>query len=62
MSYPMTKEYSCPECEEDVTVGEKDETVWCGYCGNKLDVCRDAEFIDGRWKDLTQLFIAQEEV
>jgi hypothetical protein len=57
-----TNEYSCPNCEEDVSVPlPASKYVNCGHCKTKLEVHPDAEFYDGLWHDLTTLSIVDEE-
>lgn len=51
----MTQTYSCPCCGDDVTVGEKAQSVFCPSCETHLSVDRDAEFERGMWHDLTTL-------
>jgi transcription elongation factor Elf1 len=55
MNKLIIREYPCPYCEDEVEVSDNDCTVECKSCGSSLRVDRDAEQIDGRWKDLTTL-------
>jgi DNA-directed RNA polymerase subunit RPC12/RpoP len=47
--------YECPGCEEEVKVGDSQLLIKCPMCNHDLIVCRDAEFVNGMWKDLTTL-------
>ena len=49
------KEYACPYCGDEVETLDNDTTVQCKSCGTESRVDRDAEQIDGVWKDLTTL-------
>jgi len=51
----MTKEYPCPYCADEVIVDENDIDGSCLSCGTIYKVNRDAEFVDGVWRDLTNL-------
>jgi uncharacterized Zn finger protein (UPF0148 family) len=55
LSKIMSSTYSCPVCNDDVPVGEKEYTVYCPSCEERLLVDRDAEFEAGVWHDLTKL-------
>ncbi len=56
------REYKCPKCEEDVLINEDNSTfVECLSCKSKLRINVDAEFINGRWIDLTTLSISKQE-
>lgn len=50
----MTRDYPCPECDEDVAVTGSPKSVVCPECGAGLSVDYDAEW-DERWRDLTRL-------
>lgn len=47
--------YSCPQCHDDLPVGDGDVTANCQNCRKTFAVDRDAEFRDGMWRDLTTL-------
>jgi hypothetical protein len=51
----MCKEYDCPKCGDPVEVGDNDIYWVCKGCCNEGRIDRDAEFVDGMWKDLTSL-------
>lgn len=51
----MTTEYECPVCYEPIKVTSEQKTVTCRCCGTAFNINHDAEFIDGRWIDLTTL-------
>lgn len=53
--YFMTKEYPCPYCGDACEVDDNDIDGSCLSCGTIYKVNRDAEFVDGMWKDLTKL-------
>jgi len=48
--------YECPECGGEIVI-EQDNLTYteCPNCKAKLAIDVDAEFVDGRWKDLTKL-------
>lgn len=49
------KEYTCPKCEEDFLVEDHETHARCKNCGQAVRVCRDADFENGSWRDLTTL-------
>ena len=54
------KEYDCPVCRESIEVPDHEtEAVHCNACDHNARVNRDAEFVDGMWRDLTTLSIPQ---
>jgi len=55
------QEYTCPHCFQDVAVGHAQYRLMCPECGAPLEVCRDAEFVRGMWRDLTTLRVYQGE-
>lgn len=50
-----SREYECPVCECDVLAFNEDKLVTCEECHTLLEICRDADQVDGRWCDLTTL-------
>jgi ribosomal protein L37AE/L43A len=51
------REYPCPVCDEDVKVEDRDRIAQCDHCKVILNINTDADFDDGRWKDLTTLSV-----
>ncbi len=51
-----SQEYDCPVCEELVEVPyHENDAIQCPHCKHNLQVNRDADLVDGSWKDLTTL-------
>ena len=51
------KEYECPVCGEWNDIDEFQIQCECLNCQNSLIVNRDAEFVDGAWRDRTKLLL-----
>ena len=56
----ITREYPCPYCEDEVEIDGNELSGTCKSCGMPYKVDYDAEFIDGRWRDNTHLYKADE--
>ncbi len=50
--------YFCPSCNDSLLVSFAAELVRCP-CGAWLEVHRDADYVNGLWKDLTKLVARQ---
>lgn len=51
----ITNSYSCPNCEADITVDFGDKVCVCPECLRTFEICPDAEFLDGMWRDRSTL-------
>ena len=52
----MTKEYPCPNCEDEVELDGNVTELTCKSCGQQIKVDYDAEFDNGMWHDMTKLY------
>lgn len=56
---PPTNFAECQQCGTEIEYAPaEDVDVQCSHCMAKYIVNIDAEFVDGRWKDLTKLYPA----
>ena len=58
-------EYECPnpDCGKMIEVPDtEDEAVHCKHCNLNLQVNRDADLVDGEWKECTTLSIPERHV
>lgn len=49
------EQYNCPHCDEEFVVDETINTVVCKHCNYRLVINRDAEFVDGMWRNKTKI-------
>ena len=56
------REYTCPHCFQDVAVGHAQYRLFCPECGTPLEVCHDAEQLNGIWHDRTTLRVFAGEI
>jgi predicted Zn finger-like uncharacterized protein len=55
------RSYQCPNCDTTIMpsvhgLSKANGLVQCPECKKYLTIDYDAEFVDGRWRDLTKLF------
>lgn len=55
----IIREYPCPHCETMLEVTDPAAKFNCANCNRLLGVDTDAEFEDGMWRDLTELYIVK---
>ena len=51
----MKFQYECPKCFDEIEVEGGDNETTCPSCKARLAMHWDAEFTEGRWRDLTQV-------
>lgn len=51
----MTRTYNCPVCDEEFDHEYDVEVYFCDFCLARLELCADADCLDGHWVDYTSV-------
>jgi hypothetical protein len=51
----MNIEHTCPVCDEPNLCSVSATWFRCLACKSEIEICPDAEYVDGMWRDKTTL-------